>query len=152
MKLKRWLRTKKSTISFNNLSPMFDAVEFLNPLESYSSCVNISSRSSMKIQLVTLLHECGHVAIFMQRKRTPHKRIAGCNLKEWTLSIGMCSKYAKRRNGLTVIQEEFEAWERGARLAKRLNIRYSRIHLLRTRTRALQSYINYYSAQIQKPV
>lgn len=77
--------------------------------------IHINSRQSVEKQLYVLLHECGHLLIddksestefrFKNGYHTPHKDVK-------RKFIYKC----------TILEEEFEAWHRGRKLATKLGI------------------------------
>lgn len=73
----------------------------------------ISSQASPKTQLYLLLHECGHHLINPDSKY-------GRYSKGYDISDPEVTKTTHHR--LDVLEEEFEAWHRGWKLALRLNI------------------------------
>jgi hypothetical protein len=96
--------------------------------------VSINSRLSLGSQVVTLLHECGHILIFNRRRRNPSKRIAGATLHKW-IKHGY-SKF------VPTLMEEIEAWERGLTLASRIRVRKPKNFGL-IRTQCIMSYVRW---------
>jgi len=97
-----------------------------------SKIIEINSSSSLKTQVIRLLHECGHALIFKNGS---------------TFEFEDKKKYAERTvpyKVFTVI-EEAEAWRRGRELAKRLQIPIDDEEWERNMVRALKRYINWAS-------
>ena len=101
--------------------------------------VTIDARLSSPALLATLLHECGHVCIFLHRRRRPKARVAGATWSESWKNRGRCSPRA-RVGRLAELQEEMEAWDRGEALARRLRLRISRRVYERVRLSCLMTY------------
>lgn len=102
--------------------------------------VTINSASKPLTRINSLLHECGHVAIWKCRKKNPRKRVCGSTLGASNRIMTSSMKKLNKTDRLALISEEVEAWERGAKLAKRLKIRFSAARFRADRTRALMTY------------
>ena len=97
-----------------------------------SGVVRVNSRTNTTSQLCTLLHEAGHVLVRASRKGG--KRVA-------SLTEGGDKSFTLRQRLVAIIHEEFEAWERGERLAKRLNVKLPRAHYRRMGARCAMTYV-----------
>ena len=97
-----------------------------------SKVIEINSSSKESVQVIRLLHECGHVLIF------EHDSIF--NFKDKRDSPKECVAHKV----FTVI-EEIEAWKRGRELAKRLEIPIEEAEWESDMVRALKKYINWAS-------
>ena len=76
----------------------------------------INSRMSYEKQLFVLLHECGHVLVGAQAyHETSRWRMGYPSASDPVLS----KKFVHR---CAVVEEEFEAWHRGKKLAKKLGV------------------------------
>lgn len=104
--------------------------------------VLIDGRLSPPARLATLLHECGHVSIFLARRRSKRTRVAGATWGEFLLSYGRC-KPGVSVGRVSEVQEELEAWDRGEALARRLRVRLARPVFERVRTRCMMSYVRW---------
>ena len=97
-----------------------------------SKTIEINSSSKIELQIIKLLHECGHVLIF--------ENGSSFNFKEK-------NTYSESTVGYKVftVIEEIEAWKRGRDLAKRLNIPIEEAEWEKDMIRALKKYINWAS-------
>lgn len=100
--------------------------------------ITISERASPKLQLHYLLHECGHHLIGPKKKG--ERFGMGYGLEDDRL---LRSPHHK----LDVIEEEFEAWHRGWKLARKLKILrdQDRVGYDDTRVKMLRTYIDWAS-------
>jgi hypothetical protein len=97
-----------------------------------SKHIEINSSSRPELQVIRLLHECGHALIFDNG--------SSFNFKEKR-------DYPKNTTAYKVfsVMEEVEAWKRGKDLAKRLNIPIEEAEWEKDMVRALKKYINWAS-------
>lgn len=102
--------------------------------------VHLCSGGTYEIRLATLLHECGHVIVWLRRRRDKTKRVYGSSYREWMGAKGRC-RGRTRRAELATLQEEMAAWDLGERLARRLKVRVSAAKFERVRARALLTYL-----------
>ena len=98
--------------------------------------VHINSRTHPETRLYTLLHECGHILVDDNRDRI-HR------LSYRSHSEGMYNLARDKR--VAMLSEEYEAWKRGEKLARRLRIEIDVKKFDRHRSVALMSYINWAS-------
>jgi hypothetical protein len=110
--------------------------------------VTIDSSKSYQIRLSSLIHECGHVRIFLRRRRNPRDRICGSTLREFCRALGRRDARG-RSSRISVLQEELDAWDVGMELAKKLSIRYTRKIIEKDRVKALMTYIQYTAAPMR---
>ena len=110
--------------------------------------VRIDGRHPYQLKLSSLIHECGHVDIFLRRVRRPQERIAGNTLAEHFLDVGRGCP-AARASRLSTLQEEMDAWEAGQRLVKRLNVRYKRSIFEKDRVRSLMTYVAFTASRMR---
>ena len=97
--------------------------------------IHICSRRGIENKLYALLHECGHALI----------------RENWTkfekqFPAHATSGYDGRKNRtdsyrISLIEEEYEAWKRGKRLAKRLGININEERYEKHKAECLMSYI-----------
>lgn len=111
--------------------------------------VFIDQKNSYSTRLVTLLHECGHVAIHLRRNRTLSKRVAGTSRKEELRQVGRGSPRSTRLK-IATLDEEIAAWEWGQRLGHRLGVRYSNATFERVRARCLMTYVRWGAGKVKK--
>jgi hypothetical protein len=97
-----------------------------------SKLIEINSSSRTELQVIRLLHECGHALIF--------ENGSSFNFKEKRSESESSVKYKV----FTVI-EEVEAWKRGRDLAKRLSIPIDDSEWEKDMVKALKKYINWAS-------
>jgi len=96
--------------------------------------IKISGRLAPELQLYVLLHECGH---FLVGERGIHQRFGG----GYSSAKSGASKTTHHR--IDVLDEEFEAWHRGRRLAKRLKIKLDDDVWNKTRAGFLRTYMKW---------
>jgi hypothetical protein len=96
--------------------------------------VHISSRLSLKNQVVVLLHECGHHLIGVNES---HDRFG----MGYPQSDPEVTKTFHHR--VACLEEEMEAWYRGWRLANRLGISVDRESFDAMRLKCIRSYIKW---------
>lgn len=131
-KLRRWLSKTGFKLEVGKNLP--DEVCFT------MKCVTINGSSTKRTRLYSLLHECGHVAIWKCRVKNPQRDVCGCTLKRADHIMTVSPSRLTNKDKLDVISEEVEAWERGRRLAKRLKIRVNKEKFTADKTRALMTY------------
>jgi len=95
----------------------------------------IDSRLKLENMLYALLHECGHVLI---GRKKPHERF-GMGYSADTESAGRKSATHK----LDIIDEEFEAWHRGRKLAKRLGVKINKVDYDRLKAKCMKNYLRW---------
>jgi len=139
-KMRQWL-TKRG-FQLQLLRGAEDCVDFA----ARTVCIN--SESTYQIKLSSLIHECGHVRIFLSRVRRPGSRICGSTLAEQCLLVGRREPRA-RSSRISLLQEEMDAWESGEELAKGLAVRYNRCVFEKDRVRALMTYVAYTAGRMR---
>jgi len=117
-------------------------------VELLSRTVTLDAAAPYQKKLAALIHECGHVRIFMSRLRKPTTRVCGASLREDLLAKGRCDRRGRSAR-LSLLQEEMEAWESGERLARSLGVRYTRRVLEKNRTWALMTYVSHAAARMR---
>ncbi len=99
--------------------------------------ITINSKNGIETRLYSLLHECGHALVRMNKnnftKQYPAHAEVNCD-KRVTSS---------RKYKVSVLEEEVEAWKRGLRLARRLNVQVNEEKYNKLKTKCLMSYINW---------
>lgn len=101
--------------------------------EPDSKQVSLSGRASPEKMLHYILHECGHHLIGMEEH---HERFGKGYPRGGEPRITNTFEHR-----LACLEEEMEAWHRGWKLAKRLNLEADREEFDRTRTDCLRSYV-----------
>lgn len=96
--------------------------------------ITVSGRASPVVQLHVILHECGHHLVGDDEKRERYRRGYADN--------GANNKKTLRHR-LDILEEEFEAWHRGLKLAKRLGVPLDKKAYDRTRDKFLKSYVDW---------
>ena len=99
--------------------------------------IHICSRNGIENKLYALLHECGHALV----------RENWTKFEKEFPAHAACG-YDGRKNGtakyrVSLIEEEYEAWKRGKRLAKRLGIELDEARFEKHKTECLMSYIKW---------
>jgi hypothetical protein len=107
-----------------------------------SKVITLSGRASPERQLHYLLHECGHHLIGMEEH---HERFG----KGYPRS-GEPRADNNYEHRMACLEEEFEAWHRGWRLAKRLRLEVDREEFDKTRLDCLKTYISWAAGKDQK--
>ena len=103
--------------------------------------VYINSKATKNSQLSTLLHECGHVHIFMERHQNRKRRCAGATWAQWNRLPS--TRRLPLKDKILTVTEEIDAWDRGMDLRKKLNIRVPLRTYRMVRTRSLMTYIRW---------
>jgi|TARA_Y100000310_G_C20666241_1_gene807644 hypothetical protein len=98
--------------------------------------IYIHTRQGIENQLYSLLHECGHLLIYLGsegfKKDYPMYAYAATTRQKKT-----------KKWKVSVIGEEFEAWKRGRKLAERLNIPVDKKKYDLAMTEAMMSYFRW---------
>jgi hypothetical protein len=128
-RLRIWLRKRGFGLCYGNGS---------NEVCFVAKTVTLQRSLAGYAKLATLLHECGHGLVYLNRRRTKQSSVAGLTWKEWW-KTKLRSKNAK----LLMLNEEFLAWERGYRLGRRMKVRLPAAVKRNVQTRALMSYCRF---------
>lgn len=117
-------------------------VEFTNRREAgvYSSeekTIFINSTQTYEHQLFILLHESGHLLIGSENSKESHR-----------FKLGYPSSYDPTWKGkfvhrCIILEEEFEAWHRGKKLAKKLEIEINEEGWNDIKSRFIKSYLRW---------
>ena len=96
----------------------------------------INTRQGMENQLYSLLHECGHLLVYLSHNgfERDHPMYAYKATKR---------QEKTKKCKVSVIGEEYEAWKRGRKLAKRLDIEVNKDKFDLAMTKALMSYFKW---------
>jgi hypothetical protein len=103
----------------------------------YFGCkqVYLNSRNHIEKRLYILLHECGHILIDSCKV----DRIYSLSRK----TEAVVGKRVSKKRRVAVISEEVEAWKRGERLARKLQIPVDEEKFDKIRTDAIMSYVEW---------
>jgi len=99
--------------------------------------INICSRKGIENKLYGLLHECGHALIRENWNKFQ---------KEFPAHAACGYDHRKNRTDgyrVSLVEEEYEAWKRGKRLAKRLGIELDEERFEKHKTKCLMSYMHW---------
>lgn len=103
-------------------------------LDTEKKSILINCHLSPESQVYNLAHECGHVLI-------------GDRPKDERFGMGYNTDDPNERKTLVhridVVDEEFEAWERGRKLAGRLGVRIDKKIFHRARARYIKTYMKW---------
>lgn len=139
-KLRCWLARRGFALQSRRGLP--DEVDLLERV------VTINAASGYQARLAALLHECGHVRIFLSRMRRPNKRVFGVSLVEDLGCSGRCDRRGRRAR-LALLQEEIAAWDSGEQLAGQLQVRFARGKLEKLRQESLMTYVHFTASRMR---
>lgn len=98
-------------------------------------CIN--SSLGVEKRLYSLMHECGHLLIQDNKKRYEKQFASHAKREIWR--DGRKNKTDKYK--ISIIEEEYEAWRRGKKLAKRLGINFDEDRFDQYRAHCIMSYL-----------
>jgi len=98
--------------------------------------IEIYSLNGVESRLFALLHECGHALI---RKNWTKFKTEFCAHAEHDGDGRKETKSLK----ISTLEEEFEAWKRGWKLAKRLNLRLDKDAYTKHKNKYIMTYIEW---------
>lgn len=124
----KWCQKRHVTVTFTSLASKYFPT---------SRRININKNVSRKRQLMVLLHECGHHLIDSSPTATDRYK------NGWGVKTIKASKTDLHR--IDVLEEEYEAWQRGWKLGKRLQVLTDadRPAFDKVRVSTLKSYANW---------
>ncbi len=98
--------------------------------------IYINTRQRVENQLYSLLHECGHLLVYIGQQGFQ---------EEYPMYAFKATKRQEKtkKYKISVIGEEYEAWRRGRKLAKRLNIEVDKNKFDLVMTRNLMTYFKW---------
>lgn len=110
-------------------------VEFISSNESSHVCfrtntIYLNKKSSLELICYTFLHEIGHV-LAMSRKKTYAERFG-------LVFVGFGASTLTSR--VVQIEEEYDAWEKGLKLAKKLGLKLNRRKFETHKARCILTY------------
>lgn len=128
------LRTTISWCASKGLAVIFERRE-KGMFDAENKLIRLSGRLRPERQLFLLLHECGHFLIGDKKKRE-------------RFGMGYSRAGDKRimktfHHRCDVLDEEFEAWQRGFKLSKRLKLKINKDRYDAIRTMLLKTYIGW---------
>lgn len=97
--------------------------------------IKINGRLAPEKQFYFLLHECGHHLIGDKEK---HERFGMGYPREHDVNVKRTFHHR-----VDIVDEEFEAWHRGFKLARRLKLRINKQRFDETRSEMLKSYFKW---------
>jgi hypothetical protein len=99
--------------------------------------IYINSTQTFERQLFVLLHECGHLLIGSEKPGAHHRFKLGYPSSN---DPSLSGKFIHR---CAVLEEEFEAWHRGRKLAKKLGIEVDDARWAELKASFIKSYIRW---------
>jgi hypothetical protein len=125
-----WCATRKIEVEFTNRR---EAGSFVSDEKK----IYVNSTQTYENQLFILLHESGHLLVG-----------SGDGTTNPRFTLGYPSIYDPAVKGkfihrCSVIEEEFEAWHRGRKLAKKLNIEINDMRWNELKSRFIKSYMRW---------
>ena len=125
-KLTEWLEDRGYALKLYTDAP--DEVRWYPKKE-----VHIDTRNWIEKRLHILLHECGHILVCSNSFDR--------SIMLSSATDGRCTR--GKAHAIARLGEEYEAWKRGERLAKRLSIRINAEKFDKLKTQCLMSYVNW---------
>jgi len=126
----RWAGGRGVSVAFTNRR---DAGVF----SSEEKTIYINSTQAFERQLFVLLHECGHLLVGSEKPGAHHRFKLGYPSSD---DPNLRGKFIHR---CAVLEEEFEAWHRGHRLAKKLGIEIAEDRWAKLKATLIKSYIKW---------
>lgn len=139
-KLIKWANKKGYRVEFKrNTDDEIIAIEKL---------IIINSSYKKEAQLYSFLHECGHALISSNIKS--YKKNYKINYDYFFSKKSKNINKISKKFQIALISEEIEAWKRGKKLAKRLNIKINNRIYDEEAHKWIFTYINYAYRRINK--
>jgi hypothetical protein len=135
-KINKWIN--KNNFKLNIAKNLISEVNFDTKI------ININKNTKILKQIIIILHECGHILIYLHRKKYKCNIIAGLSWNKWCKLFN--SKNSLRKK-ILILEEEIEAWNRGKKLAERLNIKINNKIYEYYKIKCLMTYIRTCSIQ-----
>lgn len=111
-------------------------------MEPGNKMIYVNTRQGVEKQLYSMLHECGHVLV-QSNLKTYYKKYPATARARF-LDVGRMRKFEKtKKYKIDTISEEIEAWERGKKLAKRLNLYIDKDNYSKLMSECVFSYIEW---------
>jgi hypothetical protein len=102
--------------------------------------ITISKRQSVEKRLYSLIHECGHLLIHQNSSKYEEKFPAQSKMNQFASNKRIEKSKDYRVETLT---EEIDAWERGRKLAQRLNLYIDDKNFRKLTNECIYSYIEW---------
>ena len=128
--LKKWISKKGYTV--NESASLSDEIDF------FAKEITINKNQTSKNKLYSLLHEAGHLMI----SNNINSFLNFVPLYPNHLYDGRTMR--SRKYKVSVLCEEIEAWKKGMRIAKRLNIELDKDDYLDYMSKNVWTYIKYH--------
>ena len=143
--MKRTRRRELLSESFDSLCEYARASHGFNVYTSWETCsgycdfsnkeIVINSSLGIEKKVYILIHEIGHVLV--RRNREKYRESFPAHAE--ATSDGRVTRSKKFK--VSTVEEEFEAWRRGKRAAKRLSVYFDERKLESFKTECLMSYM-----------
>jgi hypothetical protein len=142
-KKKAALQWSRDLSGINGLKTIIDWCNDRNVFIEFAKCrgggydealgiITVSSRLTPEMQCYYLLHECGHFLIYSSSpKRFPSGYAQAYNSK--------MNRTLRHRSD--VLEEEYEAWNRGLKLGRKLKIKIDKKRFINEKCNALMTYM-----------
>jgi hypothetical protein len=112
------------------------------------SAIALSYHRNKKLIVYDMLHELGHIDIRKNYKKYKTKYPAYAHAESQFVTKGI-SKYKRRTNSVVdTVREEYDAWDKGLEIAKKLGLRISVKDYRRHSVRSIITYLKYYGHQL----
>ena len=125
-----WCAKKNITIEFTNRREA-------GVLATEEKKIYVNSTLSYEKQVFVLLHECGHLLIGFEKTHETHRFKLGYPSSQDPAWKG---KFIHR---CIILEEEFEAWHRGRKLAKKLEVEINENNWNATKSSFIKSYLRW---------
>lgn len=111
-------------------------------MEPDNKMIYVNTRQGVEKQLYSMLHECGHVLVQSNLKSYYKKYPATAQSR--FLDVGRMRRFEKtKKYKIDTISEEIEAWERGKKLARRLNLYINEDNYTKLMYECVYTYIDW---------
>lgn len=129
-KISDWLSKNGYRLIQSNL----DFVDYTNKE------VHFCSRLSDKNKIFSILHECGHIVVSKKRNYSKMYKAVEKSYFDSRIKRSDLFKYQH-------IKEEIDAWQRGLKLAKSLNIKIDKDEYEKYAAKCVKTYIQLYGTK-----
>lgn len=131
-KLCDWVNKKGWELQFDKY--LYDSAN------EFEKTITICSRFGLEKQLFSLLHECGHLLIRKNLKRFKENY----PIQARSEAIGKNKQLERtKKYKIDIVSEEYEAWHRGLKLAKKLNLRINEKKYFEHMSECIYSYFEW---------
>lgn len=132
-KLVDWICVRGWSVEFDYLGQ--------DEMDPALKIISISTRQGFEKQLYTLLHECGHVLVQKNTISYNKKYPATAKMNSYKSINKQLERSPKYK--VDIISEEIDAWDRGRKLAKRLDIYINNEKYNDMSSKCIYSYIGW---------